>query len=586
MIERKKDNSNKESFEEEEEKEEEEKKDDIKIKEKLEIEEEKKDHKKLKIKEEEEEEDEDSDKNSRKSDPIIHPKKFKDEFPKKKKLIPKKNYETFVKQPFWLDANLFEIIQTSSEEKKVKSIYTILSIWNTMMGSTLISMPYFISQAGIIPSIIILFIYGLISFYTARIVVKTGGKDNDYADTVYRYFGKGGNIGKVLQIIFNLSINIGATFIYFVIINQNLFPCIAVLLNKLFNFNINSEDLTPDFSKFSIIYCGIAIGVLIFPLLIRKEMGFLVRINSFGIYFVLFLIIFVLYIGIKGLITTKYKFDYMKNIADTEPRYLYLYGPNPSKLAGGACLGLFAHSVILPLLKNNEKQENNKRDLLIGYLLVIFTYLAVGILGYIGFSAKNFDGNFKDNWFRFFAGDDTFILFLRALNVFQLLSIFPILCYVIRIQFFGIFFEDNFPSYLHIIIFSLILIILCFLILYFLYESLSSLISYIGAGTGLFLIFIIPIVVNIVYYKRKHPHNLTELQAHLIFKNDEEKDLNQLLKNDISDIDYFGISKKPKNKIKEILFYTSQILIMIFGVFTFFIQFVNINFFNIKIKPD
>ena len=32
------------------------------------------------------------------------------------------NYETFVKQPFWLDANLFEILQTTTKEKKVKSI--------------------------------------------------------------------------------------------------------------------------------------------------------------------------------------------------------------------------------------------------------------------------------------------------------------------------------------------------------------------------------------------------------------------------------------------------------------------------------
>ncbi len=77
------------------------------------------------------------------------------------------------------------------------------------MGSTLISMLYFISQTGIIPSIIILYLYGSICFFSARIIVKRGGKDNDYADTVYKYFGKVGNIGKVLQIIFNLSINIG-----------------------------------------------------------------------------------------------------------------------------------------------------------------------------------------------------------------------------------------------------------------------------------------------------------------------------------------------------------------------------------------
>lgn len=50
-------------------------------------------------------------------------------------------------------------------------------------------------------------------------MVKTGGKDNDYADTVCRYFGeKFGKVGRVIQILFNLSINIGATFVYFVII--------------------------------------------------------------------------------------------------------------------------------------------------------------------------------------------------------------------------------------------------------------------------------------------------------------------------------------------------------------------------------
>ena len=62
-------------------------------------------------------------------------------------------------------------------------------------------------------------IFCSICFYTCRVVVKTGGKDNDYADTVSRYFGKKfGFIGRCVQILFNLSINVGATFVYFVII--------------------------------------------------------------------------------------------------------------------------------------------------------------------------------------------------------------------------------------------------------------------------------------------------------------------------------------------------------------------------------
>jgi len=50
-------------------------------------------------------------------------------------------------------------------------------------------------------------------------VVKTGGKDNDYSDTVERYFGSDwGRLGKVLQITFSILINIGALYIYFLII--------------------------------------------------------------------------------------------------------------------------------------------------------------------------------------------------------------------------------------------------------------------------------------------------------------------------------------------------------------------------------
>jgi hypothetical protein len=51
------------------------------------------------------------------------------------------------------------------------------------------------------------------------VIVKTGGKDNDYSDTVDRYFGaKYGKFGRWIFVIFNLLINIGAIFIYFLII--------------------------------------------------------------------------------------------------------------------------------------------------------------------------------------------------------------------------------------------------------------------------------------------------------------------------------------------------------------------------------
>lgn len=43
--------------------------------------------------------------------------------------------------------------QESGIAKKNKSWVTILSLWNTMIGSSIVSMPYCVSKAGIIPTI-------------------------------------------------------------------------------------------------------------------------------------------------------------------------------------------------------------------------------------------------------------------------------------------------------------------------------------------------------------------------------------------------------------------------------------------------
>ena len=198
----------------------------------------------------------DDDNKSTNSEPktklVTYKKEFTDSIDEKKK----KYSNTFIHKPYYLNPNLFQVFQSgkSDESQKVKSYITILSIWNMMMGSGIIALPYSVYNAGIIPTIIICLFYGFVCFYTCRVVVKTGGKDEDYSDAVYRYFhvfgGVYGNIGKYMQIIFNLSINIGASFVYFLIMNQNLYPCLVELLKAFGMKNLNPDDLTPNFSHF------------------------------------------------------------------------------------------------------------------------------------------------------------------------------------------------------------------------------------------------------------------------------------------------------------------------------------------------
>ena len=52
------------------------------------------------------------------------------------------------------------------------------------------------------------------------------------------------------------------------------------------------------------------------------------------------------------------------------------------------------YKAVITLLKNNEKPENNTRDLSIGYLLVALTYSIIGSLFFLTFpDNKGLDGN-------------------------------------------------------------------------------------------------------------------------------------------------------------------------------------------------
>lgn len=464
--------------------------------------------------------------------------------------------------------------QPKQEIKKISSYQMVFSIWNTMIGSSIVSIPYNVYYAGIIPTIFIGLLYGFICYLTCSVIVRLGGKEVDFSVIVYNYFlygfGKKAAIfGKYLQITFNLLINTGAAFVYFLIINQNLFPCICLFL-KIFDINIDSNDLKPYFNKFSLFYCALVVCFLIFPLTILKENHKLAKFNSFGFLFVILLLLFVIYTGFSTIATDTFKFEYKENIKGNKERNLFLFGENPGMLTGTLSLGMFCHSVILQLLKNNRKQENNQRDLFLGYICVTLTYIIIGIMGYIGFSGSDYSIDFKDNWFRFFDSDNYFILFLRLLNVVQLVSIFPILSFAIRDQLFSTYLKNfvNDKSYIPIILFSICFLILCILVLYLCYNILGKLISYIGSVTALILIYtIVPIINMINYYIRHQP------------KKEIEK-----IKNEKLEIPINIEELVPLRPWKAFIFYICMMLITILGIITLLLQIFPTNFFGIKIE--
>jgi hypothetical protein len=154
--------------------------------------------------------------------------------------------------------------------------------------------------------------------------------------------------------------------------------------------------------------------------------------------------------------------------------------------------------------------------------------------------------------------------------------------YIVRIQFFGTFYKDNYPSKLHVTVFSITILIVGLIVVYFCWNMLGKLMGIIGAGAGLFLIYFIPLIVNIVYYRLKHPH-ISKKNWPEINNSDSEsikvEEFSEVLNSNIK------FSKKPPNRTKDLLFYLSQYLLMIFGTITLVLQFVPWNVFNVHLDP-
>ena len=127
--------------------------------------------------------------------------------------------DKFLRGTFGDNEKIIEENETKKEEhKKVNSFTTILSIWNSMIGSSTVTIPYYVYKAGIIPAIFLCIIYGIICFYTCKIYVDFGMNEPDFSITIEKYFTKIfgpkiAKIGKNIQILFNTLVTLGGALI-------------------------------------------------------------------------------------------------------------------------------------------------------------------------------------------------------------------------------------------------------------------------------------------------------------------------------------------------------------------------------------
>ncbi|XP_034048427.1 sodium-coupled neutral amino acid transporter 9 isoform X1 [Thalassophryne amazonica] len=431
-------------------------------------------------------------------------------------------------------------VTDSEHSSKNPSLVTIFALWNTMMGTSILSMPWGIKQAGFTLGILILIFTGLLMLYCCYIVLKSpqaipyeDTSEREFPDVCRYYFGK---FGQCSSLFFSMVSLVGAMVVYWVLMSNFLYNTGQFIYNYAHNvsvsdsqfgtngsdrvicpypqtkpggnFNVsvsyidssasNSSDLDSFhywWSKTNTI--PLYLIILLLPLLCFRSASFFARFTFFGTISVVYLIVLV---SIKtARLGFHLEFHWFHAPKSFVPEFRLLF----PQLTGVLTLAFFIHNCVITLMKNNKHQENNVRDLSVAYLLVGLTYLYVGVLVFAAFPTPPLfkdciQPNFLDN----FPSTDVMVFVARACLLFQMVTVYPLLGYLVRVQVMGQIFGNPYPSFFHILALNIFVVGAGVLMATF-YPNIGSIIRFSGATCGLALVFVFPALVHMISLKRQ-----------------------------------------------------------------------------------
>ncbi|XP_032260299.1 sodium-coupled neutral amino acid transporter 9 isoform X2 [Phoca vitulina] len=430
---------------------------------------------------------------------------------------------------------------------KNTSLVTIFMIWNTMMGTSILSIPWGIKQAGFTTGMCVIMLMGILTLYCCYRVVKSRAMISsvdtttwEYPDVCRYYFG---SFGQWSSLLFSLVSLIGAMIVYWVLMSNFLFNTGRFIFNFIHHINdtdavLSTNDSNPVIcpspgsgdhpDNGSMIFYANDTGLqqfekwwnksktvpfyligLLLPLLNFKSPSFFSKFNILGTVSVLYLIFLVTFKAIH--LGFHLEFHWLVQTEYFVPEIRFQF----PQLTGVLTLAFFIHNCIITLLKNNKNQENNVRDLSIAYMLVTLTYLYIGVLVFASFPSPPLtkdciEQNFLDN----FPSSDILSFIARIFLLFQMMTVYPLLGYLARVQLLGHVFGDIYPSIFHVLILNLIIvgagvIMACF------YPNIGGIIRYSGAACGLAFVFIYPSLIYIISLRQEDRLTWPKLIFHI-----------------------------------------------------------------------
>lgn len=142
---------------------------------------------------------------------------------------------------------------------------------------------------------------------TCILMIRTTGNEKEYCDALYKYWG---NWAYYLGNISTLLIMLAAVCSYFIMLSQMLYTIILALLDWIFNANmevLHDPTLSDSFSNFSQAYATLIIFGIECFITNKKDLSIFIKLVSYGVFFIVSLILFIVGVGIYGLADSEFE---------------------------------------------------------------------------------------------------------------------------------------------------------------------------------------------------------------------------------------------------------------------------------------
>eukprot|EP00928_Gymnodinium_smaydae_P075879 TRINITY_DN588_c0_g1_i1.p1 TRINITY_DN588_c0_g1~~TRINITY_DN588_c0_g1_i1.p1 ORF type:complete len:552 (-),score=106.86 TRINITY_DN588_c0_g1_i1:102-1757(-) len=310
------------------------------------------------------------------------------------------------------------------------SLGFIFTVCNTMMGATLMTLPWGFQSAGLLTGAVLTVIFGIVAFYTSSLILDWGlcassNPYEDFGDLCEAYLGRW---AKQLANLTSVVIITGAAACYHVLMATNVqavTEALAAASQTEVHFFCCGD------GNFQYAFASLLVGACLLPLLMVRDVAKLAAVGSYGVLALLYNVAFLVlssFLAIFEVDRSTWGSVKLAGSVDDVGVFVGMMG-----------VSLFVHSVLLPIAAGHSKVHSApgvvKRDLGIAYALAVLFYVIVGMVPAAAFELRRWQVPqnvlLADNFSAIGA------LVGRSALVLQIGIVYPILAAVMRRQLFG-----------------------------------------------------------------------------------------------------------------------------------------------------